>query len=118
MSRRKKSNKSPARNKEISDNNQKLTSNRTEVVYSELRKGPLPDPEEIAKYDALIHNGADRIMAQWEKETEHRHLMQRRSQLLPFWDQVIGRIFALFFATGCLAVSAFAVDREQPYVAA
>lgn len=123
MSRRKK----PSRNLSQRTNNNTTTNQgkpHESVVYGqvravrEVREGPLPDPDAIARYDALIPNGAERIMAQWEKETEHRHLMQRRAQLLPFWDQIIGRISALLFAGGCLAVSAWAIHNDQPYVAA
>ncbi len=90
-----------------------------EVVYEELRmrQGPLPDPAEIQRYDELISNGADRIMAQWEAETAHRHKMQSRHQILPFYDQIAGRIIALVFSFGCLAVAAFAISYGMHIVA-
>jgi uncharacterized membrane protein len=35
-------------------------------------RGPLPPAEELAKYNQIIPNGADRIMAMAEKEQSHR----------------------------------------------
>lgn len=82
-----------------------------------MRQGPLPDPVDIARYDELIPNGADRIMAQWERETAHRQKLESRAQMLPFYDQVAGRVFALVFAFGCLGISGWAISYDQPWVA-
>ena len=51
---------------------------KTEILRSfsvsihQFRSGPLPDPEEIAKYNQEIPNGAERIMAMAEKQQDHR----------------------------------------------
>jgi uncharacterized membrane protein len=39
-------------------------------------RGPLPPAEELAKYNQIIPNGADRIMAMAEKEQNHRQNME------------------------------------------
>lgn len=62
------------------------------VQWGELRRvvraiqvthsGPLPTPTDIERYDHLIPNGADRIMAMAEREQAHRHQMEEREQAL------------------------------------
>jgi uncharacterized membrane protein len=79
-------------------------------VVSVSREAPLPPPAEFREYDQLIPNGADRIMAQWESETAHRHRLQRRQQLFPLIEQIVARVFALLFAAGCLAAFVYAVS--------
>jgi uncharacterized membrane protein len=39
----------------------------------EGRSGPLPPPEDYAKYDTVCPGSANRILAMAEKEQEHRH---------------------------------------------
>lgn len=37
-----------------------------------IRQGPLPDPEDLAKYNQIIPEGADRIMKMAENQSAHR----------------------------------------------
>src|SRR5438477_9646871 len=54
---------------------QKLTGVRIEQFT--VRVGPLPDPSELAAYNATIPNGADRIMKMAEAQSAHRLEMER-----------------------------------------
>jgi len=47
---------------------QQATSFQMQVV----RQGPLPDPEDLAKYNQIIPEGADRIMKMAEHQSAHR----------------------------------------------
>jgi uncharacterized membrane protein len=38
-----------------------------------LHRSPLPDAETLSAYASLIPNGAERVMALVERQTEHRH---------------------------------------------
>ena len=38
--------------------------------------GPLPPPEELKKYGEIVKNGAERIFAQFERQTNHRQNME------------------------------------------
>ena len=44
-----------------------------------MRSAPLPDAEELAKYNNIIPNGADRIMIMAEKQADHRREMEARN---------------------------------------
>lgn len=39
--------------------------------------GPLPEPEDLDKFNQIIPNGADRIMRMAEKQSEHRMALER-----------------------------------------
>lgn len=36
----------------------------------------MPSPQEMAEYNAIIPNGAERFMSSWEKEGEHRRSIE------------------------------------------
>ncbi len=73
-----------------------------EVVASQY-SGPLPHPEMMRQYNEIHPDFADRIIASWEKETDHRHKLEsmavqseidkektissdvKRGQWLAFW---------------------------------
>ena len=66
MSRRK-----PGRNLATTNNNQGIETHETSIGVS-FRQGPLPSPQELAQYNDIIPNGAERIMRMAEKQQEHR----------------------------------------------
>jgi uncharacterized membrane protein len=41
--------------------------------------GPLPPPEILQAYDEVVEGGANRIIDQWERETKHRHSLERKA---------------------------------------
>lgn len=71
-----------------------------EMVQQELRitmtrfQGPIPMPEILAAYDALLPGSADRLIAMAEAEQRHRFAMERVEVEAPFiaarWGQVLG----------------------------
>lgn len=46
--------------------------------HQEFSQGPIPPPEQLAKYEDIIPNGADRIMALAESEAVHRREMEHK----------------------------------------
>ena len=52
----------------------------TSIAQYQQWSGPLPSPESLAKYNAVIPNAAERIMAMAEKEMEHRHQREDAEQ--------------------------------------
>lgn len=47
-----------------------------QTVYS---AGPLPHPDILARYDAVLAGAADRIVARFEQQGEHRQQMEARA---------------------------------------
>ena len=58
--------------------------------YQQISIGPLPPGDEIIKYNSVIPNGADRIMAMAEKEQQARINRDKNSYNL----KRLGQIFA------------------------
>ena len=73
-------------------------------------QGPIPPPSVFKQIDEIVPNGAERLFAQFERETKQRHKLHSRAQSLPFIDQVLGRVCALLFAFACY-IAAFAIEK-------
>lgn len=50
-----------------------LNAPSVQMVITQQYSGPLPQPKDLAEYNSLIPDGANRIMAMAEKEQEARH---------------------------------------------
>lgn len=48
------------------------------VVAAAQFSGPLPPPDILRAYGEVVNGGADRIVSQWERETQHRHDLENR----------------------------------------
>jgi uncharacterized membrane protein len=60
--------------------------------------GPLPLPGLIAKYDEIIPNGAERIMAMAERQSAHREQLEKRVVDGNVANQTRGSYFAFILA--------------------
>jgi len=93
----------------------KVTVERHEIS---MRRGPLPDPAELAAYNEIIPSGADRIMKMAEEQAAHRikieSIVVRSQQSQSF----IGQLFALIIALFGLGCGAFVAVSGQPVAGA
>lgn len=48
------------------------------ITMKKSHSGPLPDPETLDSYNEIIPNGAERIMAMAEKQSDHRIAMESK----------------------------------------
>jgi uncharacterized membrane protein len=48
------------------------------TMEATIRQGPLPAPDDLAEYDRLVPNGAERIFAVFEKQVDHRIALEER----------------------------------------
>lgn len=46
------------------------------VTYEESFRGPLPPPETLAQYEAILPGSAERLMAMAESQSEHRQKVE------------------------------------------
>ncbi len=93
--------------------------------------GPVPPPEQLAKYNQAFQNGAERVFQLAEKEQNHRHTLDKRDQELS--EQLVktdneikirdallrsrGQIFAFFLALFCICTSVLLAFYEHGTVA-
>jgi uncharacterized membrane protein len=93
----------------------KLAKVTIEQARFSYRSGMLPEPAELAAYDAIIPQGADRIMKMAEAQSAHRMVIERTvvgsQQRMESLGQLFGLIIALFFG----ACGTYAALHGQPW---
>lgn len=63
-----------------------------------LRFGPIPDPETLAQYHQIDPAIAISIIQQFEKQSEHRQQMERKSSNYRIWQLLVPSIVILTIA--------------------
>ena len=83
------------------------------AIISEQRtfSGPLPHPEDLAKYDQIVPGAADRIIKMAENEMRHRHRNEDKLTNGMIWTTVLSMIFAFFIAAALAGLSFFLAYR-------
>lgn len=79
-----------------------------------VRSGPLPDPTELAVYNQIIPNGADRIMKMAEDQLAHRMSLEKTVVHSQQKQSFCGQIFGLIVGLSGLGLSTFAAVHGQP----
>jgi Predicted membrane protein len=88
----------------------------TVVRQEEMWSGPLPSPQTLSEFQALVPDAPERIFRQWEEETKHRRDYENRA-LDAFHERTTrGQWAAIVFALAALAVSAFAIGMGHSWV--
>lgn len=71
----------------------------------ETHQGPLPHPEILKRYEEIVQGAAGRILEMAEKETVHRHNMEKRvleidlkAMKAEMFDARLGQIFGFLIA--------------------
>ena len=65
------------------------------VSITHHRSGPLPSPEDLARYNEVIPNGAERIMIMAEKQQDHRFVLEKTAVTEQLKESSRGQIFGL-----------------------
>jgi uncharacterized membrane protein len=71
--------------------------------------GPLPDPETLSEYSAIIPNGAERIMQMAEKQLDHRMKMENKVVRGQMLQSNIGQILAFLIGIAALSASTYCI---------
>lgn len=87
---------------------------REERSVSVVRSGPIPPPEELAAYDKIIPNGADRILAMAERQSAHRIEIERSIVISQQSLASRGQIFGLVIAMFVVSLATYAAIAGQP----
>ena len=78
---------------------------------------PFRPPRTLTEFQTLVPDAPERIFKQWEDESAHRRGYENRSLDGMLRNDRIGMISAVTFALSALALSAFALWLNQPWVA-
>lgn len=80
-------------------------------------QGPIPDPETLAQYDALVPGSAERLINRFEKQSDHRMSLETTVVKGDINRSRIGLYFGGVFAAGILALAFYMVSKGQAGVA-
>lgn len=93
---------------------------RTAIQISEEHSfsGPLPRPEDLAKYESVVPGSASRIIEMAEAEMRHRHRNEDKLSRSVIWTTVMSVIFAFLSVIILTALSFYAIYMGYASVAA
>lgn len=63
---------------------------RTPHYVEVSRSGPIPDAEELEKYNHVIPDGAERIFRQYEMQSDHRRTLESKVIVSDIWRGWVG----------------------------
>jgi uncharacterized membrane protein len=90
----------------MSDKNQVQVSSSQSIMY----RGPLPTSGEFKGYEQVLPGAANRILTIAEKESEHRHDIEKDELKI----KGRGQIFALLISIISLGAVGFSIYFNQP----
>lgn len=80
---------------------------RVSISETIVKIGILPDPADLAQYNQIIPNGADRILKMVESQHEHRIEIEKHVIKSQQSQTTRGQYFAFLLALVCIAVSCY-----------
>jgi len=99
---------------QLSQQSNPLTHQEVRGIIRQEYSGPLPPPDAIQKYDEIIPNGAERIMAMAEKQSEHRQQLEKKALDTDSRNSLLGVIFAFILGFTALISGITIVYLGQP----
>ena len=122
-------------NKQVSKPAQTAQQVQTIQATQTTFTGPMPPPELLRQYDAVVLGAAERILVMAEKEAQHRQAqesqalnanVQAQKQQLniteqqtkaTFWSDAIGQVCGFIVSLICIAGAVYLALNGQPWVA-
>lgn len=101
--------KTPLTGDKAEDTGSKMSENKRTTVISAMQQssysGPLPAPEDFARYDAVLPGAAERILKMAEENSVHRQQMEKRIIYSGTRQSCVGQIlgFILILVFGAIA---------------
>lgn len=75
------------------------------TTVSKVHSGPLPNVETLNGYNQIIPNGAERLMQQVEKQSQHRRDIENKVVSWNNIESLLGQLFGLIIAGSVLYAS-------------
>lgn len=86
-----------------------------EISVRSVRVAPLPEPSELAAYNSIIPNGADRIMKMAESQSAHRIKIEGIVVQSQQDQSFRGQLFGLIIGLSGLFLATYAAVKGQPW---
>jgi uncharacterized membrane protein len=82
-------------------------------VQGKFYTGPLPQAEEMERYERITPGLADRIVKMAEKEQGHRHKIERRRNFAQIWITSAGQWFGFLLAAWIIGIAGFLLYHDK-----
>ncbi|MCK6602348.1 MAG: DUF2335 domain-containing protein [Bacteroidetes bacterium] len=79
------------------------------VSVQKVTSGPLPNPDDLVRYNEIIPNGADRIMKMAETQLSHRIKQENKVISSQVGQSYLGQIFAFVIGTTTILSGAYCI---------
>lgn len=79
------------------------------AVQVTSHSGPIPDPENLARYNEIIPNGADRIMTMAEKQQDHRIALEKKVVGRQTFQSGVGQVFGLIIGLAAILTGGYCI---------
>jgi len=89
---------------------------RAVSIRQSSHQGILPRPEDMERYNAIIPNGAERLMKMAENQSDHRMVMEKDYMNANNSDSKRGQIFGFFLALVCICAAVYLGMNNQPWL--
>jgi uncharacterized membrane protein len=84
------------------------------MILAQLsRSGPIPDAEQLEKYDKIQPGAADRIIAMAEKQSAHRQEIEKTVIKAKSLNSTLGVVFAFLLGAGTIFGGVFLAYNGQ-----
>jgi uncharacterized membrane protein len=91
-----------------------LTAVQSMVISHSIHSGPLPAPETLREYNVIIPDGANRIMALTEQQSNHRMYLEKTVVLSNSRESTRGQLFGFIIAlVGILCAAALIFSGKE-----
>jgi uncharacterized membrane protein len=84
-------------------------------IIKQEYSGPLPPPNALERYNAIIPNGAERIMVMAEEQSKHRRALETKALNTDSRNSLLGVIFAFILGLTTIATGGIVVLKGQPW---
>lgn len=91
----------------------KVVVKRPRIAYAKMYSGPIPEGDELIKYEKAYKGAASRIITMAEKQSAHRQAIEARVITANIIDQRIGLIFALLVALSLVASGTYLILHDK-----
>ena len=81
---------------------------------AEFFSGPIPPPSYLARYNEVVPQGADRILAMAERQSKHRELLEAQVIAGNLRSQSRGSVFAFIIALVAIIGGMFLIEEGDP----
>lgn len=78
-------------------------------MVQQAYSGPLPAPEDLERYDAIVPGMGERLLAKFEKQADHRMALERHVITWDVYRANGGLIFGFVFGVTVLAAAVYLI---------